>query len=364
MAVTSSFDLFKLKFLPSMRTVFEHILRRGRFWSGDRVIELCDADGNYWAKRADDPMYGRIILRSAQAAGGLESATAKAAILDECGMDEFTLGDWEAIQRRLSLHQARVCGGTTLYNRGWLKSDVYDRWKDGDPDYDIIQYPSYINPSFPKAEYERIVQKMASWKVNMFYRGQFDVPEGMVYDCFDTLRHTIDDFEVPADWQLWGGTDFGGANQAGLLLAERPEDKHLFVVKEYWEGHKSIKQHAAALKPWQAKRWWGGAPSEDQWRREFGTQGMPVLKPPIKELDVGIDIVYEQLCGDNVTVFKSCSHTIDQLGTYSYKTSKDGTLTDVIADKETYHLGDCLRYVLVAVRRRSGKAKVRRLVSK
>jgi hypothetical protein len=38
----------------------------------------------FHAKRADEPMWGRVILRSAQSEGGLESATVKAAWLDEC----------------------------------------------------------------------------------------------------------------------------------------------------------------------------------------------------------------------------------------------------------------------------------------
>ena len=28
--------------------------------------------------------------------------------------------------RRLSLHQARACAGTPLYNLGWLKQEIFD----------------------------------------------------------------------------------------------------------------------------------------------------------------------------------------------------------------------------------------------
>ena len=41
LAVTSSYDLFKLKMLPSMLAVFEKF-GLGRYWAGDRVIELAD----------------------------------------------------------------------------------------------------------------------------------------------------------------------------------------------------------------------------------------------------------------------------------------------------------------------------------
>lgn len=103
--------------LAALQEVFCHLLGAGRYWAGDKVIELREGlspDGQFWARRSDDPMWGRIILRSAKAAGGLEAATAKAAWLDEVGQDDFTLESWEAVLRRLSLAEGRVLGTTTL----------------------------------------------------------------------------------------------------------------------------------------------------------------------------------------------------------------------------------------------------------
>src|SRR6266540_1498987 len=98
LAVTASYDLFKLKMLPALRETFEHVYQIGRYWSGDRVIELRDpATGLFWAKHADDTMWGRIILRSAESGAGLESNTAQAAWLDEAGQDGFDLTTWEAV---------------------------------------------------------------------------------------------------------------------------------------------------------------------------------------------------------------------------------------------------------------------------
>ena len=222
-AVTSSYDLFKLKFLPEMRTVFEHVLGIGRYWAGERIIEIKNFEtGQFDAKRADDPMWARIILRSAATKGGLESATAKAAILDEVGQDEFTLDDWQAVLRRLSLHQGRVCAGTTIYNMGWLKTEIYDAWADGDPDIDVIQFESTTNPAFPQAEFERAKRTMQDWRFQMFYLGQFARPIGLIYNAF-TDDMLVDPFSIPADWKRVMGIDFGGANTATVLLAEDPD---------------------------------------------------------------------------------------------------------------------------------------------
>lgn len=85
LAVTASYDLFRLKMLPAMLAVFEQIYGIGRYWVGDKLIEILDpTTGEFWAKRSSDAMWGRVILRSADALGGLESSTARAAWLDEC----------------------------------------------------------------------------------------------------------------------------------------------------------------------------------------------------------------------------------------------------------------------------------------
>lgn len=281
-------------------------------------------------------------------------------LIANCGMDEFGLASWEAVQRRLSIHLGRVLGTTTLYNRGWLKTEVHSRWLAGDETYNIVQFSSIINPAFPKEEYDRVVATMPRWKVNMFYRGEFDVPENLIYGCFDVDTHTCEPFGIPEDWALYMGIDFGGVHMAAVLIAERPQDQHLFVVKEYLAGGKTTSVHADELKQWKAKRVWGGAPSEDQWRREFGACGMPIIQPPIKEVEVAIDVVFGEIAGNNITVFKSCSRWLDEIGTYS-REDKDGQPTEKIANKETFHLMDATRYVLSAIRRRKVQAKVVRL---
>ena len=119
---TASYDLFKLKMLPEIRNVFEHILRIGRYWSGDKVLEIRDpVTGKFLASRADDPMWGRIVLRSAEAKGGLESSTARSAWLDEAGL--FALDAFQAVRRRLTLYRGRILISTTPYDLGWLKTD-------------------------------------------------------------------------------------------------------------------------------------------------------------------------------------------------------------------------------------------------
>lgn len=349
LAVTGSYDLFKLKFLPTMREVFEHILRCGRYWASDRIIELADpATGQFRAQRADDPMWGRIILRSAESDSGLESSTAKAAILDEAGMDSYQLTTFEAVMRRLSLSLGRVLLGTTLYTLGWLKTQIYDRWRAGDPTIDVIQFDSTANPAFPHEEMERARATMPLWRFNMQYRGQFERPAGLIYDSFNEAD-VIPPFALPAAWPRHLGLDFGGVHTAGLFLAEEatlPEPRY-YVYREYLAGGRTAEQHAAALLAGEPAipQCVGGAKSEGQWRDEFRAGGLPVQEPPIRDVALGITRVYGLHAARRIKVFDTCTGYLDQVRSYAYKLDAVGEPTEEIAAKATYHYLDAMRYI-------------------
>lgn len=344
-ATTANYDLFKLKFLSEMRQVFERLFKIGRYWSGERIIELKDPAKGFWAKRADDPMWGRIILRSAASPGGLESATAKAAILDEAGQDEYTLETWEAVLRRLSLHQGRVCAATTLYNLGWLKSEIYDAWRNGDKDIDVIQFASIYNPAFPKAEFERAKSKMQDWRFAMFYLGQFSKPAGLIYSAFEDYM-LVDDFDIPEDWERVIGVDFGGANTARLWLAQDPYSEKWYAYKEILEGDKSSQEYAAETIAMTRGSFSvvGGASSETQFRMDWTAAGLEVIEPPIKEVESGIDRVTQLMKQDRFRVFRSLSGLRDEIGSYRRKLDERGEPTEEILNKRSYHRLDALRY--------------------
>lgn len=360
-ATTASYDLFKLKFLPEIRLVFEHLLKIGRYWSGERIIELKDPVKGFWAKRVDDPMWGRIILRSAASPAGLESATAKAAILDEAGQDEYTLETWEAVLRRLSLHQGRVCAATTLYNLGWIKSEIYDAWRNGDKDIDVIQFASIQNPAFPRAEFERARSKMQNWRFAMFYLGQYAKPAGLIYSAF-TDDMLVDPFPIPYDWDRVTGVDFGGANTATLYLAQDPDSEIWYAYKESLEGDKSSAEHVESAEvTGESHVFVGGAGSETQYRMDWTFAGLPVLEPPIKEVENGIDKVTELMKTDKFRVFRSLSGLRDELGSYRRKLDTAGNPTEEIMDKRKYHRLDALRYAATYINQPIGELEIARI---
>lgn len=349
-AVTASYDLFKLKFLPEMLRFFTGYLRRdGWEWqASDRVLY-----------RPKDNT--RIILRSASAEGGLESMTGKGAILDECGQDGFRLESWEAILRRLALSQGPVLAGTTPYNLGWLKTEVYDRWRAGDKDYRVVQFKSTMNPAFPMAEYERARASLPAWKFEMFYNGEFSRPAGLIYDDFSLIENICDPFDIPPQWPRRVGVDFGGVHTSTVWLAENPTTGAQYLYRETLEGGLTTKEHAKRWRDYGelVVLWMGGAPSEDQPRRDFAAEGVKILRPPVVDVEAGIDRVTAIIKTRRLFVFRNCKGIVDELGTYSRELDATGQPTDKIKDKETFHRLDALRYIATGLAQATKTARSR-----
>lgn len=337
LAITATFPLLKLKLLPEFLYVFQTLFHYGTYNASDRVFYFHDAKT-------------RVIFGSATNPESIESATAKAAILDELGQKQFRREAWEAVLRRLSLNQGRALGTSTLYQLGWLKNEVYDPWVAGDPTFDVIQVDSIVNPVFPREEYDRAKATLPSWKFNLFYRGRYDKPAGLIYDAFDERVCKIKRFAIPESWLRYVGMDFGGANTAALFIAQDPNTGFLYVYREYLCGGKSAAEHTETLQELSMgeiiRRIAGGAAHEDGWREAFTRAGWHVLKPREKSVAPGIDRVYGFHKQNELYVFDDLPNYLDEKQTYSYKLDDKYQATDEIEDKARFHLMDAERYII------------------
>jgi hypothetical protein len=368
MVVTPTFPLLELKALPTFRRLFERQLGLGIYQGHPlRKFTFSEAGSRYlfgdrW--NGDDTI---VFFGHANDPESLESATAKAAWLDEAGQSKVRVGSWEAILRRLSVHEGRVLITTTPYILNWLKTKLWDPWKAADEDHptiDIIRFDSIENPSFPIREFERARRDLPAWKFNMFYRAMFTRPAGQIYDCFDEDTMKIPRREINPHWRRYLGLDFGGVNTAGVFFAEDPEDKRLYAYREYHAGGRTAQQHVQALLagepcvPFAV----GGAKSEQQWRDEFRAAGLPVAEPDIVEStatqgrnsgprEVGINRVYAAFQRDQIRIFDDLVRTLDDILTYSRKLDESGNPTEEVDDPHSFHAADCVRYVLAHIRK-------------
>lgn len=347
LVVTPTYPLLELKLLPEFRRLFEGVLQLGRYVGGPmRQFRVSDAGARSLFGQVGD-VVSRVLFGHAGDSDSLESATCKAAWLDEAGQKQFKVGSYDAVLRRLSLAEGRVLLTTTVYTLGWVKERLFDRAA-RDPTIEIVNFSSLANPLFPRAEFERARRDLPAWKFKMQYLGLFERPAGLIYDCVGPDFY-VPRFEVPRAWKRYLGLDFGQRHMAATWFAEEPETGRLYGYREYQGGGMSTLAHVRKIMhgerglPWRAV---GGSWSEDEWRAEFVAAGLPVRAPRIREVELGIDRVYGAIAGGMVRVFDDLAGLRDELATYSRELNEAGEATDKIEDKEQYHLLDSVRYIL------------------
>ena len=340
LVASPSYQLMGKKALPEFLNLAKRELKLGYYRGGEHKNFTFTEEGSRRFFGINTQVPTVVWFGHAADSDSLESATYKAAWLDEAGQSRFKYESWLAILRRLSIHQGRVLITTTPYNLGWLKQQVYDRWKAGEPEYDVIRFDSKDNPAFPLDEYYRAERTMPGWKFRMFYRGFFERPAGLIYDCLESEIHVMPPFALPSTWRRYMGADFGGVNTAAVFLAEDPRDKSLYLYREYWEGGRTAKGHAKAMLKDEPgiPTAVGGAKSEGQWRDEFRAGGLPIREPLVSDVAVGISRVYTLIKSNRLRIFRTCARTLDQLQSYSYKVNESGEATEEIEDKASFHL--------------------------
>jgi len=353
-----TFPLMEIKVVPEFKRLFKGIADLGDYVASPIRKFTVNARGNQTLFGTPDPgEESHIYFGYGSDPDSLESATYKAAWIDEAGQKKFKLASWDAILRRLSIAQGRVLLTTTPYTLGWLKTELHDKAHDPSNDIALINFPSVANPLFSQAEWERAKRTLPAWKFNMFYRGVFDRPAGLIYDCFDPARHLIPRFAIPEEWPRFLGLDFGGTNTAGLFLAAEqtsegvPTGRYI-AYREYHGGGLTAGEHAVRLVKGEPRRprAVGGSTSEGQWRREFASGGLSVGAPVIKEVEIGINRFYAALNDGTLIFFDDLARTIDQINTYSRVLDDRGEPLEGIEDKETYHLLDAGRYIVSYLR--------------
>ena len=306
-----------------------------------------------------------IRARYAKDSGNLESVTAYGAIWDEAGQAENKEASYEALERRLAAARSAGLGRcyypSTPYVWNWFKRRLVDR-ADG-VNVEVVNWATWANPLQSEEHIRDLLQQgMPEWRWRMMYLGEWTRPAGAVFDCFDSRLETEDTgptnvvapFAIPEEWDIHVGADFGSANTAACIFAESP-DGTLYVFGTYHQVGDDPSVHVERVKE-KAKRSirsaWGGAPSEDEWRRRWKAAGLYVRRPPMVgtgSVEAQISHVYRLIRERKVKIFSTCDKLIAELESMSYKLDGDGRVSDLIEDKSTFHRADAMRYGLIGV---------------
>jgi hypothetical protein len=185
------------------------------------------------------------------------------------------------------------------------------------------------------------------WRFDMMYRAQFSRPAGLIYDCFDRARHTFKRAPLPQGWRRVLGLDFGAVNLVGVLFAQDPGNKRLYLERVYKSGGRTARQHVEAMRTFgRIDLAVGGAPSEQNWRDEFAAAGLVVRPSAVKDVEVGINRVYGAIANDGLSVCADLPDVLDEFATYARVLDESGHAKEEIEDKQTYHILDAIRYAV------------------
>ena len=356
---TSTFPLLDRKLLPEFLYVFGDLFHYGVY---DQNRKIFTFHSKKTAKKKtdyvlfpDSDVPVRVIIGSAQNPESMESATVKGVWLDECGQKQFKRETWEAVQRRTLINKARILMTTTLYGLGWLKTDIYDEWLKGNPDIDVIQFDSTANPAFPLDEFQRMQKMMPAWKFDMFHRGRFSKPAGLIYDAFDSVNDIIEPFEIPAHWPRYVGHDFGPINTVSLWKAYDPSTGIFYTYRDYSMGQLSTFEHVTnwieLSKGERIASRMGGSPTEDGWRGDFSQAGWRIDKPLDKSVWSQINRVYGFEKLHKHKVFRTCRNYLEEKQTFSRELDANYVpIEDKIENEEIFHFMPSERYMMTQFR--------------
>ena len=294
------------------------------------------------SERAIYSKVGTVLLASATHPESMEGAHCRGAWLDEAG--QMSKLAYETAVRRVSAKGGQVLITTTPYNRGWLFKDVYERGRGGDPDIQIVQFPSIANPTYDRQAFERNRRTMSAARFRMMHLGGFERPEGMIYSMWDD-QHVVEPFPIPAEWWQGAALDFGYNHPFAGVFAARDGDGVYYLTKEYKKSEALLAAHHTALTNLNGlhPQVWYADPSAKQERAELRRLGLQT-RPANNSVATGIDTVAQLIASGRLKVFNTLTYWLDEVEGYVWDTKHDLPIDRPV--KVNDDLMDASRYLL------------------
>jgi len=325
--IAPTFPLFNRTTLPEFRRRFDYEPGiKGEYKEQKREYRLGSG--------------GIVYFGSADRPDSLEGGQVRACWTDEAG--QIKLASWQAIQRRLGVKMGRCLLTTTPYSLNWLKTEFFDRWKKGDPDYDVVQFSSIDNPYYPQQEYERAGKTLDRRIFEMRYMGLFRKMAGLVYVEF-TNRNIKEPKGVEFK-RVIGGIDWGFyPDPAAIILHGEDSQGRVWIFYEYYELRKTpdeICEKAKKLKEdYKVETFWCGQdePGSIEMLRRAG---LDARANEVKSVAEGQGAVTALIKNQALFVSKKCPNWLDEVETHHYPEGKD-------KPEGPNHALDASRYAIV-----------------
>lgn len=237
------------------------------------------------------------------------------------------------------------------------QADTTGRWQ-------AFHFTSHDNPFISQKALQEIIKDMSKQSYRQEILAEDDEIQlsWLVYRAFNEAVCKIPRFEIPKNWLIYSGHDFGSANPAALFFAQvklplpigappymRLND--LVCFKEYLPGGMGAPQHVNAWKEitlgYQVVQSVGGnVTTEEQTRQLYGMHGWTILPPTITHVNAQIDRVVGLMELNKIYCFEDNYHWLEELMNCLWEPDNEGKPTNKIKDETHYHLSACARTLL------------------
>lgn len=140
---------------------------------------------------------------------------------------------------------------TTPDQGGEWVHELVEKGETGSHGIDSFHWDVTANPKYDMEEFER-AKRFYGEDSPVFreqYMGEWVFYGGRVYGTFQEATHVIEPFDIPKDWPVIRGIDFGHRDPFVCLWCAVGPSSELYFFQEYYsrEG-KSIREHAMEIK--------------------------------------------------------------------------------------------------------------------
>lgn len=221
------------------------------------------------------------------------------------------------------------------------------------------------NPYLTKdGNYEKMLKSLPEVHRRRLLEGDWDVNEGAAFPEFDRMKHVIEPFDIPPDWNRIKGVDYGYTSPSACVWAAiHPQDGTLFVYKELYQTGLTGEELKVRMTEMERGEFRGitGVLDTAAWNRT-GYSGPTIgetlcsgawghkLRPADKNRRAGKIQMHEYLKEDEKTgqpkmlFFSTVANTIRELTTIPLSKT-DSEDVETTGDDHAY---DALRYLLMS----------------
>lgn len=237
--------------------------------------------------------------------------------------------------------------------------------KQDDPRWLCLHFTSHDNPVITHEALEEITRDMSQKSYRQEIMAEDDEIEisWLVYGKFNEPLMKIKRFDIPKNWPVYSGHDFGSANPAALFLARNPgpdeprtsgrgqiRQGDFVIFREYCPGSASTFEHVQNFKDmttgYEVKRSVGGnVTTEEEIRQSYTSHSWQIVVPMITRVNAQIDRTIALMELNRIHIFDDLWMVLSEIANCMWKLDDENKPMNIIKDESKYHLLACLRYI-------------------